>query len=130
MDQAARPGGQAIGMPNRSPDEIRSDIEQTREELGDTVEALAAKTDVKAQAQAKIDDVKQQAKAKVDEVKQRVDGARSSAGDSTPPAVRDGAAKVGHAASQAAARKPVPTAAIGGFLAGLVVGRLTCRRSH
>jgi ElaB/YqjD/DUF883 family membrane-anchored ribosome-binding protein len=117
-------------MPNRSPDEIRSDIEQTREELGDTVEALAAKTDVKAQAHAKIDDAKQQAKAKVDEVKQRIDSVRNGAGDSTPPAVRDSAAKVGQAASQAAARKPVPTAAIGGFLGGLVVGRLMCRRSR
>ena len=34
----------------RSPEEIRRDIEETRGELGDTVEALAAKADVKAQA--------------------------------------------------------------------------------
>ncbi|HEV7806205.1 MAG TPA: DUF3618 domain-containing protein [Solirubrobacteraceae bacterium] len=132
-------------MAKRSPDEIRTDIEHTREELGDTVEALAAKTDVKAQAHAKIgdvkqqakakaDDVKQQAKAKVDEVRHRVDGVRSSGsdgdGNGSAPAVRDSAVKVGQAASQAAARKPVPTAAIGGFLGGLVVGRLMCRRSH
>ena len=117
-------------MPNRTPDEIRNDIEHTREELGDTVEALAAKTDVKAQAHAKIDDVKHQAKSRIDEVRQRVDSARASAGDGTPPAVRDGAVKVGHAASQAAARKPVPVAAIGGFLVGLVVARLMARRSR
>jgi ElaB/YqjD/DUF883 family membrane-anchored ribosome-binding protein len=117
-------------MPNRTPDEIRNDIEQTREELGDTVEALAAKTDVKAQAHAKIDEARQQAKAKLDEVKQRVDDVRGSGGDGTPPAVRDGAAKVGRSASQAAARNPVPAAAIGGFVGGLVVGRLSCRRSR
>jgi hypothetical protein len=42
----------------KSPDQIRGEIEGTREELGDTVAAVAAKTDVKAQAQAKVDEVK------------------------------------------------------------------------
>jgi hypothetical protein len=32
----------------KSPAEIRAEIDETREELGDTVEALAEKTDVKA----------------------------------------------------------------------------------
>ena len=54
MDEATRTGGQAVGNGKRGPEEIRADIEQTREELGDTVEALAAKTDVKAQAKAKV----------------------------------------------------------------------------
>lgn len=36
---------------SREPEEIREDIEQTREELGDTVAAMAEKTDVKQQAQ-------------------------------------------------------------------------------
>jgi Protein of unknown function (DUF3618) len=34
--------------------ELRQEIEQTREQLGETVEQLAAKTDVKGQARAKI----------------------------------------------------------------------------
>ena len=38
---------------SREPEEIREDIEQTREELGDTVTAVAEKTDVKQQARAK-----------------------------------------------------------------------------
>jgi hypothetical protein len=42
----------------REPEAIRRDIEETRRELGDTVEALAAKADVKAQARHKVDDVK------------------------------------------------------------------------
>ena len=46
----------------RTPEQIRADIDKTREELGDTVESLAEKTDVKAQAKAKVDDVKEQAK--------------------------------------------------------------------
>jgi uncharacterized lipoprotein YmbA len=36
---------------SREPEEIREDIEQTREGLGDTVAAMAEKTDVKQQAQ-------------------------------------------------------------------------------
>jgi ElaB/YqjD/DUF883 family membrane-anchored ribosome-binding protein len=39
----------------KTPAEIRAEIDQTREDLGDTVEALAEKTDVKAQAKAKVD---------------------------------------------------------------------------
>ena len=46
----------------RSPEQIRADIDATREELGDTVEALAEKTDVKAQAKAKVEDVKENPK--------------------------------------------------------------------
>jgi ElaB/YqjD/DUF883 family membrane-anchored ribosome-binding protein len=48
----------------RSPEQIRADIDRTREQLGDTVEALAEKTDVKAQAQAAAQKV--QARAKQD----------------------------------------------------------------
>ena len=40
-------------------EEIEERIERTREDLGETVEALAAKTDVKAQAQQKAVEIKQ-----------------------------------------------------------------------
>jgi ElaB/YqjD/DUF883 family membrane-anchored ribosome-binding protein len=53
----------------KSPEEIRAEIEETREDLGDTVAAVAEKTDVKKQAQAKVEDVKEQAQAKVEDVK-------------------------------------------------------------
>ena len=36
-------------------DEIQTDIDQTRQQLGETVEALSAKLDVKAQARQKVD---------------------------------------------------------------------------
>jgi len=49
----------------RTPDEIRADIEQTRAEVGDTVEALAAKTDVKGRAQERVNEVKAQMPEKV-----------------------------------------------------------------
>ena len=38
---------------------LRDEIEATRGELGDTVEALAAKTDVKAQAKRKLEEKKE-----------------------------------------------------------------------
>ena len=41
--------------------EIRADIEQTRAELADTVDALTGKLDVKARASDKIADVKTRA---------------------------------------------------------------------
>jgi ElaB/YqjD/DUF883 family membrane-anchored ribosome-binding protein len=47
---------------DKTPAQIRAEIEATRRELGDTVEALAEKTDVKAQAKAKVEDVKAKAK--------------------------------------------------------------------
>ena len=51
-------------MATRQPEEIRSEIEETREQLGETVEALAAKADVKGQAKAKVEDVKEQVRSK------------------------------------------------------------------
>jgi hypothetical protein len=70
----------------RTPDEIRADIDRTREGLGDTVEALAAKTDVKGQAKAKVADVKSNAQAKVSGVtstaKAKVEGFKGKRGHS------------------------------------------------
>ncbi len=54
-DKASVPKDKAS---EKSPAEIRAEIDDTREEMGETVADLAAKTDVKAQAQAKLDDVK------------------------------------------------------------------------
>ena len=61
MDEATRTSGPEVEgqRDQRSPEEIRADIRETRRELGDTVEELAAKTDVKAKAQEKIESVKQ-----------------------------------------------------------------------
>lgn len=44
--------------PAKNPDQLRVEIAEIRAELGDTVEALAAKTDVKAQARAKVEHTK------------------------------------------------------------------------
>jgi hypothetical protein len=49
----------STGNGSRDPEQIREDIERTRQEVGETAAALAAKADVKAQARAKVDDVKE-----------------------------------------------------------------------
>lgn len=57
-------------------EEIRQDIERTREQLGDTVEALAHKIDVPARVKetmhVKAEEVTRQVQAKAEEVTQHV----------------------------------------------------------
>jgi hypothetical protein len=53
-------------------EELQHEIEQTRQRLGETVDELAAKTDVKARAKAKAAEAKEQAMAKAAEVSGRV----------------------------------------------------------
>jgi hypothetical protein len=50
---------------------LREDIARTRAELGETVEALAAKADVKARAQEKVDETKARAAQAAVEVKDK-----------------------------------------------------------
>ena len=45
-------------MTNQTPEEIQAEIEQQREQLAGTLDALSAKLDVKSQAQAKVAEVK------------------------------------------------------------------------
>ncbi len=51
--------GKSEPGPDATVDDIQADIEATRDELGQTVEALSAKLDVSAQAKQKVDDAKQ-----------------------------------------------------------------------
>jgi hypothetical protein len=47
----------------QTPEELRREIEQTRRELGDTVDALSHKADVKEQARQKKDEVQERVKS-------------------------------------------------------------------
>jgi ElaB/YqjD/DUF883 family membrane-anchored ribosome-binding protein len=57
--------GDIVGNTPTGPDELRRDIEQTRAELGETVEALAAKADVKARAQEAAQEAADEARERV-----------------------------------------------------------------
>jgi gas vesicle protein len=59
------------------PDLIRKDIEDTRDRMGDTVEALEYKADVKGRAKESVTE-------KVDTVKEKLVGAKDSAMQATP----------------------------------------------
>jgi hypothetical protein len=45
------------GTPPQTPEALEADIERTRQELGETIEALVAKTDVKARVQHRATEV-------------------------------------------------------------------------
>jgi len=100
----------------KDPDQIREEIEETRRELGDTVEALAAKTDVKARVKGRVESTKESAVQKKDDL---LGKARETSSDS----VSAGASQ----ATQKAKENPVPVAAIGAFVGGFLIGRLTKR---
>jgi len=93
------------------PAQIRQDIEATREELGETVEALAAKTDVAGQAKRKLEETKAQVSEKAGDVLGRVK-------DVTPESAT---AAAGQAAQDP--RRKLLLAALGAFLLGLLLGR-------
>lgn len=68
-------------------DAIREEIAQTRADLGETVQALAAKADVKARAKDQVELTKQRAKDQVELTKHKV---KAQAADATQKA-RDAA---------------------------------------
>jgi transposase-like protein len=111
-DTSAASGKAAAPTEERSPEQIRAEIEETREEMGETVAAVAAKTDVKAQAQAKVEDAKQQAQAKVEDAKEKAKAAMPES-----PAE----------AQQLAKENPKPLAIAGAVLALIVLWRLLRR---
>ncbi|MER6013127.1 DUF3618 domain-containing protein [Streptomyces bluensis] len=56
----------------KGPDELRQQIAMTRHQLGDTVEELVAKADVKARARAQVADLKGSASHAAHSVRERV----------------------------------------------------------
>jgi len=63
------------------PDRIRREIEQTRAEMGETVDALGYKTDVKARTKDSIQDKKESVMGVAQSAKERLVGAGQSAKD-------------------------------------------------
>ena len=100
----------------KDPDQLREEIEATRREMGDTVEALAYKADVKARVRDKIGSTKESAAQKKDDL-------MGKARETSPDSVTSGAAQ----ATQMAKENPLPVAAIGAFVGGFLLGRITKR---
>ena len=111
-----------VGTPvdnDKTPEQLRHEIDDARRDLGDTAAALAAKTDVKSRAREKVESVKQT----VAEKKESFTSAGGTADDGGP-------AQMSTAAQQAKAKaqeNPVPVAAAAAFVGGFVFGRITRR---
>lgn len=116
----------------RTPEQIKRDIEHTREELAETAAALADKADVKARAHEKLDETKARITGKVDTARATLTGtaetAADKAADATPAAVADGAHSVAGTARVKIKDNPIPAALVAGFAAGVLIGRLVASR--
>jgi hypothetical protein len=108
--------GSSTVTESRDPEQLRGDIEETRQELGDTVEALAQKADVKSQAKQKVQDTKSSVSEKTDEL-------FGKAKEASP----DGALSAASYASQRAGENRLPVAAAGAFALGFLAGRILRR---
>ncbi|MEW2632592.1 DUF3618 domain-containing protein [Streptomyces sp. NPDC048389] len=112
-----------------TPDELREQARATREELAHTVEALAAKADVKAQARQKAGEAKVQARQKGTEVKHQVHDttahALQAARVKTPEPVRE---KATHAAAAANEHRGLVLAALAAVTVVCVVTVLLGRK--
>ena len=97
------------------PGTIRSEIEDTRERMGDTVDALAYKADVKSRAKDSVNE-------KMDSLKSKVTGAKDSVADATPSGgeVKHQARRTVGIAQENPLGLVIGAAAIG-FVAGMLI---------
>ncbi|MEU6892359.1 DUF3618 domain-containing protein [Streptomyces sp. NPDC046557] len=123
-----------LGTP--TPEELREDIRHTRDDLGQTVEALAAKADVRAQAKEKTAAVKEQAAEKAALLSRRIRAkaeqaaclVRDVAKDKTPAPVLDTATQVGQSAARTVRTNRAPAVAAGAALIVILLLRRGRRR--
>lgn len=101
----------------KTPEQLRAEIELTRRQLGDTVEALASRTDVKARAKERFAALRSGAT-------QRKDKLVAQTREATP----DSAEAKGQQLTTTVKSNPLPFAAAGALAAGLLIGVLVGRR--
>lgn len=88
--------------PPTDPDELRADIERTRGELADTVDALVAKTQVRRRVGEKAEEVAEEVKGRVGEL------------------THQAAVRTHQAADQVRRRPAVPAGVLAAVLAALI----------
>jgi hypothetical protein len=86
----------------KDPDDIRREIEETRARMGETVDALGYKADVKARARDSITDTKERVVESVTNVKDRVVGSIAGTAGSARDSVSGAAGSVSGAAGSVA----------------------------
>lgn len=121
----------ARGDADEEEGDVRKDIKETREQLGETVSALAGKADVKGRAGSAAERAKDKAagaaeavKAKASDaaeaVKEKTSEVTGKVGDATPDRVKD--------AAEEAKKRPVLLIAAAGAVVAFVVRRMVRRR--
>jgi hypothetical protein len=124
MDQSeSETGPELAAAQDRTPEQVRAEIEQTRAELGDTVASIAEKTDVKAQAKQAVDDAKATVSGRVSEVKGTVTRKAGGLATAAQQAAPDSAADAGQRATAFAKQNPLALSAIAAFSLGLLIGK-------
>lgn len=98
----------------QEPSQIREEIEETRSEMGETVDALAHKADVKGRVKESIAD-------KRDRLRDQMKGASETVGEATPDA---GGMKQGAQRAVGIAEENPIGLALGGVAAGFLAGML------
>lgn len=98
----------------QDPSQIREEIEQTRSEMGDTVDALAHKTDVKGRVKESFTDKKER-------LRSQMMGTTSRVSEATPDT---GQMKEGARQAAGVAQENPLGLAIGGLAAGFLAGML------
>jgi ElaB/YqjD/DUF883 family membrane-anchored ribosome-binding protein len=110
----------------QDPDAIREEIEQTRTEMSETVEAIGYKADVPSRAKdavgEKVDNVRSKVSGTATRAKEAVVGTASRAGDATPSRgeVKQQTRRAAGMAKENPLGLAIGAAAVG-FLAGLAV---------
>ncbi|MGN9793074.1 DUF3618 domain-containing protein [Streptomyces sp. OZ13] len=116
-----------------SADELRTQIQHTRDELGETVEALAAKADVKSRAKETAAGMKDQVGLKATRAKEQVAATAAAVGDTirekTPhPRHEHHAAHAAHA--EHGSNTKLLAGAGAGFAVAVVLLMLVKHRRH
>ena len=99
----------------QEPDRIRAEIEQTRSEMSETVDALGYKADVKTRAKENLQSKKESAKESIVGVKDKVVGSTPDSAE-----VKDKARRAGSVAQQNPLGLAIGSVAVG-FLAGMLI---------
>jgi sRNA-binding protein len=107
-------------------DALRTEIAQTRADLGETVQALAAKADVKARAKEQVEQTRQKVRAQAAEATQKARGAALTASERMRTAAVQARGSAAQATDQVPAvreqvrRSPVPLTVVLAGMAALV----------
>ncbi|MGB9183577.1 MAG: DUF3618 domain-containing protein [Solirubrobacteraceae bacterium] len=128
MDQESSPAGKELNdEATRTPEQVRAEIDATREQLGDTVAALAEKTDVKGQAKRATEQAKANVTEKIAAFKQTAGEKKQEYATSAQEARPESLGDAGRQVRGLARENSTVLIAAATFGLGLLIGRQSGR---